>query len=275
MSAVTALPTPVAASGTAISPPVIDFQSVGQTFVSSDGSRVEALQGVNLSLRRHEFVSVIGPSGCGKSTLLRLAAGLLMPSSGTVSIFGVPVTAPRDEIGFAFQRPTLLPWLDVIDNITFPMRHKYGRVEQRDVKRANELLETIGLRDFARKRPNELSGGMQQRVAIARALLHDPDILLMDEPFSALDALTRDEMSFELLRIWAERPKTVVFVTHSIQEALLLSDRIVVMSARPGRVSEIIDVPLARPRNLATLSDPVFTQLANEIRVKVFTRKPE
>jgi NitT/TauT family transport system ATP-binding protein len=266
-------PEPEVAGATA--PAVIDFQDVGQTFVSSDGSRVVALQGVNLSLRRHEFVSVIGPSGCGKSTLLRLAAGLLMPSSGAVSIFGMPVTEPRDEIGFAFQRPTLLPWLNVIDNITFPMRHKYGRVEKRDVDRANVLLETIGLRDFALKRPDELSGGMQQRVAIARALLHDPDILLMDEPFSALDALTRDEMSFELLRIWAERPKTVVFVTHSIQEALLLSDRIVVMSARPGRVSEIIDVPLARPRNLATLSDPVFTQLANEIRVKVFTRKPE
>jgi NitT/TauT family transport system ATP-binding protein len=255
--------------------PVIEFRGVGQLFVSSDGSRVEALQDVHLSLRRHEFVSVIGPSGCGKSTLLRLVGGLLKPSSGTVSIFGMPVTEPRDEIGFAFQKPTLLPWLDVLENITFPMRHKYGRVDERDSARAQALLETVGLRDFAHKRPSELSGGMQQRVSIARALLHDPDILLMDEPFSALDALTRDEMSFELLRIWGERPKTVVFVTHSIQEALLLSDRIVVMSARPGRVAEIIDVPLARPRHLATLSDPVFTQLANDIRVKVFTRKPE
>jgi len=220
-------------------------------------------------------VSVIGPSGCGKSTLLRLVGGLLKPTSGTVSIFGMPVSEPRDEVGFAFQKPTLLPWLNVVDNITFPMKHKYGRVDARDSARAQALLETIGLADFARKRPSELSGGMQQRVSIARALLHDPDILLMDEPFSALDALTRDEMSFELLRIWGERPKTVVFVTHSIQEALLLSDRIVVMSARPGRVAEIIDVPLARPRNLATLSNPVFTQLANDIRVKVFTRKPD
>ncbi|ARN21064.1 ABC transporter ATP-binding protein [Piscinibacter gummiphilus] len=254
---------------------VIEFAGVGQTFTSSDGSPVVALQDVNLGLRRHEFVSVIGPSGCGKSTLLRLVGGLLRPTSGTVSIFGMPVTEPRDEIGFAFQRPTLLPWLDVLDNVTFPMRHKYGRVDARDTARAQELLAVTGLADFARKRPAELSGGMQQRVAIARALLHDPDILLMDEPFSALDALTRDEMSFELLRIWSERPKTVVFVTHSIQEALLLSDRIVVMSARPGRVAEIIDVPLPRPRNLATLSDPVFTHLANEIRVKVFSRKPE
>nr|WP_256354576.1 MULTISPECIES: ABC transporter ATP-binding protein [unclassified Variovorax] len=255
--------------------PVIEFKGVGQVFTSSDGSRVEALHDVNLSLRRHEFVSLIGPSGCGKSTLLRLVGGLLKPTSGAVSIFGMPVTEPRDEIGFAFQKPTLLPWLDVLDNITFPMRHKYGRIDDGDKARAQSLLETVGLRDFARKRIGELSGGMQQRAAIARALLHDPDILLMDEPFSALDALTRDEMSFELLRIWSERPKTVVFVTHSIQEALLLSDRIVVMSARPGRVAEIIDVPLARPRNLATLSDPVFTHLANDIRVKVFTRKPE
>jgi len=253
----------------------IELRNVGQRFVSSDGSPVEALQDVNLSLRRHEFVSVIGPSGCGKSTLLRLVGGLLKPTSGTVSIFGMPVSEPRDEVGFAFQKPTLLPWLNVVDNIIFPMKHKYGRVDARDSARAQALLETIGLTDFARKRPSELSGGMQQRVSIARALLHDPDILLMDEPFSALDALTRDEMSFELLRIWGERPKTVVFVTHSIQEALLLSDRIVVMSARPGRVAEIIDVPLARPRNLATLSNPVFTQLANDIRVKVFTRKPD
>lgn len=253
---------------------VIDLAGVGQTFVFSDGSEVVALQDVNLSLNRHEFVSVIGPSGCGKSTLLRLVAGLLRPTRGQVSIFDVPVIEPRDEIGMVFQRPTLLPWLTVLENVTFPMRHKYGRVDARDIGRARELLEMVALTEFAGKRPGELSGGMQQRVAIARSLLHDPDILLMDEPFSALDALTRDEMSFELLRIWDERPKTVVFITHSIQEALLLSDRIVVMSARPGRVSEIIAVPLARPRTLATLSDPVFLALANEIRAKVFSRKP-
>ncbi|UZG44677.1 ABC transporter ATP-binding protein [Caldimonas thermodepolymerans] len=253
---------------------VIELQDVGMAFHSSDGSRVQALQGVNLALRRHEFVSLIGPSGCGKSTILRLISGLLRPTEGRVSIFGLEVTEPRDELGMVFQKPTLLPWLSVLDNITFPMRHKYGRVDARDQARAQELLQMIGLKDFGHKRPTELSGGMQQRVAIARSLLHDPDILLMDEPFSALDALTRDEMSFELLRIWGERPKTVVFVTHSIQEALLLSDRIVVMSARPGRVAEIIDVPLPRPRSLATLNDPVFNELANEIRLKVFTRKP-
>ena len=253
-------------------PCVIDLNAVTQTFVSSDGSPVTALQNVDLHLQRNEFVSLIGPSGCGKSTVLRLIAGLLRPSAGEVRIFDLPVTEPRDEIGMVFQKPTLLPWLSVVDNITFPMRHKYGRVDARDQARAQALLQMIGLQDFGHKRPHELSGGMQQRVAIARSLLHDPDILLMDEPFSALDALTRDEMSFELLRICSERPKTVVFVTHSIQEALLLSDRIVVMSARPGRVSRIIDVPLAHPRTLQTLTDPVFTRMANEIREQVFTR---
>ena len=254
--------------------PVIDLVGVGQTFLSSDRSAVVALQDVDLSLRRHEFVSLIGPSGCGKSTILRLIAGLLMPSCGRVSMFGQTVTEPRDEIGVVFQRPTLLPWLDVMGNVLFPMRHKYGRIDDRDRARATDLLAMVGLTEFARKRPSELSGGMQQRVSIARSLLHDPDILLMDEPFSALDALTRDEMSFELLRIWGERPKTVVFVTHSIQEAVLLSDRIVVMSARPGRVGQIVEVPLARPRGLSTLSDPIFLALADEIRAKVFSRKP-
>ncbi|GAA5235518.1 ABC transporter ATP-binding protein [Verticiella sediminum] len=254
---------------------VIDLDALTQTFRSSDGSPVTALQGVDLHLRRHEFVSLIGPSGCGKSTILRLISGLLLPSSGAVRVFEQPVTEPRDDIGLVFQKPTLLPWLSVLENITFPMRHKYGRVSPSDTARAQELLAMVGLSDFSHKRPDELSGGMQQRVSIARSLLHDPDILLMDEPFSALDALTRDEMSFELLRIWNERPKTVVFVTHSIQEALLLSDRIVVMSARPGRVADIIDVPLERPRNLATLADPVFTRMANDIRVQVFSRKPD
>jgi NitT/TauT family transport system ATP-binding protein len=253
--------------------PVIELADVQQVFTSSDGTPVRALEGVSLSIGRHEFVSVIGPSGCGKSTILRLAAGLLRASSGRVEIFGMPVVEPRDEIGMVFQKPTLLPWLSVRDNVTFPMKHKYGRVDAKDLLRALELLELVGLQDFLDKRPDELSGGMQQRVAIARSLLHDPDILLMDEPFSALDALTRDEMSFELLRIWRERPKTVVFVTHSIPEALLLSDRIVVMSARPSLVREIIAVPLARPRTFETLSNPVLHKLANEIREKVFSRR--
>ncbi len=184
----------------------------------------------------------------------------------------MPVTEPRDDIGIVFQRPTLLPWFDVLGNVTFPMRHKYGRVTQEERDRAMQLLELVGLADFANKQIDELSGGMQQRVAIARALLLDPDILLMDEPFSALDALTREEMSFELLRIWTERPKTVLFITHSIPEALLLADRVVVMSARPGQVREILDVPLARPRSIASLTEPSFNEMANYIRGQLFSR---
>lgn len=252
-------------------PPVVRFTGVGQTFGEGDRS-VVALKDVTFDIGRNEFLAVLGPSGCGKSTLLRLIAGLIHATDGSVEIYGTPVTEPRDEIGIVFQRPTLLPWFDVFGNVTFPMRHKYGRVTDQERKRAHELLGLVGLADFANKRIDELSGGMQQRVAIARALLLDPDILLMDEPFSALDALTRDEMSFELLRIWDSKPKTVLFITHSIPEALLLADRIIVMTTRPGAVREIIDVPLSRPRSMATLSDPAFNQLANHIRGQLFSR---
>ncbi|MFL9824904.1 ABC transporter ATP-binding protein [Rhodoplanes sp. SY1] len=253
-------------------PPVISFKRLGQVFETAAGRAVTALDGVSFDIGRHEFVAVLGPSGCGKSTLLRLIAGLIAPTRGSVEIYGMPVTEPRDEIGIVFQRPTLLPWFDVLGNVTFPMRHKYGRVGEAERTRARELLALVDLADFADKRIDELSGGMQQRVAIARALLLDPDILLMDEPFSALDALTRDEMSFELLRIWSERPKTVLFITHSIPEAVLLADRIVVMTPRPGRVREILDVPLPRPRSLATLTDPTFHALADHIRGTLFSR---
>jgi NitT/TauT family transport system ATP-binding protein len=254
------------------SQPVIRFADLKQTFGKNDGSSVTALDGVSFDIGRHEFIAVLGPSGCGKSTLLRLIAGLIKPTAGTLEIYGMPVTEPRDDIGIVFQRPTLLPWFDVLGNVTFPMRHKYGRVTQEERDRARQLLELVGLADFANKQIDELSGGMQQRVAIARALLLDPDILLMDEPFSALDALTREEMSFELLRIWTERPKTVLFITHSIPEALLLADRVVVMSARPGQVREILNVPLARPRSIASLTEPSFNEMANYIRAQLFSR---
>lgn len=252
--------------------PAIHFRDVGQRFSSEGGRLVTALDGLSFDVGRHEFVAVLGPSGCGKSTLLRLIAGLIRPTSGSVEIFDMPVTEPRDDIGIVFQRPTLLPWFDVLANVTFPMRHKYGRVTNVERTRAQDLLKLVGLADFARDRPDQLSGGMQQRVAIARALLLDPDILLMDEPFSALDALTRDEMSFELLRIWTERPKTVLFITHAISEALLLADRVIVMTGRPGRVHEILPVPLPRPRTIATLSQPVFHELADHIRSRLFSR---
>jgi NitT/TauT family transport system ATP-binding protein len=255
------------------SPSAVALQGVSQVFRSSDGDLVDALSGVDLSIERREFVSIIGPSGCGKSTILRLISGLLSPTSGEITVFGHKMTEPRDDIGFVFQRPTLLPWLRVLDNVTFPVRHTTGRVDAETIERAQQLLKMMRLSDFANKLPRELSGGMQQRVAIARALLQDPDILLMDEPFSALDALTRDELSIELLSILAARPKTVVFVTHSIPEALLLSDRIAVMSPRPGQVQEIIDVPLPRPRGLDTMLIPSFNEMANDIRRKVFSKR--
>ena len=253
-------------------PPVIRFADVGCAFGKDDGSAIVALDRLSFDVGRHEFVAVLGPSGCGKSTLLRLAAGLVPPTSGRVDVYGVTVTEPRDEIGIVFQRPVLLPWFDVLGNVTFPLRHKYGRVTDAERQEARELLRLVDLHDFADKQIDELSGGMQQRVAIARALLLDPEILLMDEPFSALDALTRDEMSFELLRIWTSKPKTVLFITHSIPEAVLLSDRIIVMTPRPGSVREVLDVPLPRPRTLATLSDPAFHALASRIRSQLFTR---
>jgi NitT/TauT family transport system ATP-binding protein len=255
--------------------PVIVLANVTQTFVSGDGSKVPALEDICLSVYRHEFVSIIGPSGCGKSTILSLIAGLLPPTAGYISIFGLKVTQPREDIGIVFQGPTLLPWLTVLDNVTFPIRHKTGRVDAQTKDRARQLLDVVGLSEFARKRPQELSGGMQQRVAIARSLLQDPDILLMDEPFSALDALTRDEMSLELLRILKKRPKTVVFVTHSIPEALLMSDRIVMLTQRPGRTREVIDIPLPWPRGLETMVNPLFNEIANGIRQKLFAKKTD
>lgn len=252
--------------------PVIRFSNVTQTFGKKDGSSVTALDRISFDIGKHEFVAILGPSGCGKSTLLRLLAGLMNPTQGAITVYDHPVTEPRDDIGIVFQRPTLLPWFDVLGNVTFPLRHKYGRVTPEEHEQAHALLKLVGLHEFAKHRIDELSGGMQQRVAIARALLLDPDILLMDEPFSALDALTRDEMSFELTRIISENPKSVMFITHSIPEAVLLADRIIVMTARPGCVREILDVPLPRPRSLETLSDPAFNALANHIRGRLFTR---
>lgn len=252
-------------------PPAIYFNGIEQVFKGAGGAPIHALTALDFSVGRHEFVSVLGPSGCGKSTLLRLLAGLIQPSAGQVDVFDYPVTAPRDDVGIVFQRPTLLPWLSVIDNVTFPIKHKQGRVSDAQRQRGYEMLDLVRLGDFADKRIDELSGGMQQRVGIARALLLDPDILLMDEPFSALDALSRDEMSLELLRIWHERPKTVLFITHSIPEALLLSDRIIVLSERPGTVRDDIIVPFDRPRSLETMADPRFNEMANSIRRRLFS----
>ena len=230
---------------------------------------MQALQAVSLAIERNEFVSIVGPSGCGKSTLLRLIAGLIGPSSGQVAIDGVAVEGPRRDIGVVFQAPTLLPWANVLDNVLFPLKILH-RLAPDSPARARDLLQLVGLSDFERKMPSELSGGMQQRASICRALITDPDILLMDEPFGALDALTREEMSLELLRIWQEQPKTIFFVTHSVPEAVLLADRVCVMTARPGRIIEIIDVPLVRPRSYEQESLQEFQDCAKRIRQHIF-----
>ena len=230
---------------------------------------MQALLEVSLAIERNEFVSIVGPSGCGKSTLLRLIAGLIGPSSGQVAIDGVAVEGPRRDIGVVFQAPTLLPWANVLDNVLFPLKILH-RLAPDSPEKARDLLRLVGLSDFEQKMPSELSGGMQQRTSICRALIPDPDILLMDEPFGALDALTREEMSLELLRIWQEQPQTIFFVTHSVPEAVLLADRVCVMTARPGRITEIIDVPLPRPRSYEQESLQEFQSCAKRIRQHIF-----
>ena len=212
-----------------------------------------------------EFVSVLGPSGCGKSTLLRLVSGLLSPTSGEVRLEGKQVRGPRPDVGIVFQQPTLLPWRTVHNNIMMPVR-ALGRDASHYGARADELIRLVGLDGFRDAYPNELSGGMQQRVAVARGLIHDPAVLLMDEPFAALDAMTRENMAIELQRIWADTHKSVLFITHSIPEAVFLSDRVIVMSPRPGRVVEEVEVDLPRPRTADMMADKRFVELSNRLR---------
>src|SRR3954467_3869710 len=248
---------------------VIVLDHVAKTFVTRGGEHVVAMSDVSLEVRRNEFVCLVGPSGCGKSTLLRLVAGLVAPTGGTVSIGGTRVTEPRDDTGIVFQAPTLLPWATILDNVLFPL-DMMDRLDAAGRARAKELLALVGLAGFEDKYPRALPGGMQQRAGICRALVHDPDILLMDEPFGALDALTREELTIELMRIWRERPKTILFVTHSIPEAVLLADRVVVMSARPGRVAEIIDISLPRPRDFDMEAPHEFQDATRRIRGLIF-----
>ncbi len=248
---------------------MISLNRVTRIFDSRDGDQVVALQDVSLEIKRNEFITLVGPSGCGKSTLLRIVAGLILPSAGRASIGGEEIREPRPETGIVFQAPTLLPWATVLDNVLFPLRMMH-RLDATSRDKAMALLKLVGLAGFESKSPRELSGGMQQRVAICRALVHDPDILLMDEPFGALDALTREEMTMELLRIWSERPKTVLFVTHSITEAVVLADRVVVMSPRPGRIAEVIDIGLPRPRSFETEASPEFFEASQRIRKLIF-----
>jgi len=227
---------------------MIKLTNVSQTFNGRAGA-VDALRDISLEVEKGEFVAVVGRSGCGKSTLLRIVAGLLAPSAGEVLVDGVQVRKPRRDVAMVFQKPALLPWRSVIDNVLLPVElFGWRRSEYRG--RAMDLLATVGLEGFHDRLPHELSGGMQQRVALCRSLLTGPRAMLMDEPFSALDALTREELSVELQRIHMEHSATILFVTHSIDEAILLADRVVVLSPRPGRIVKIVDVDIPRPRTL-------------------------
>ena len=233
------------------------------TYATASGP-VEALRDIDLTVGRGELVAIVGPSGCGKSTLLRIIAGLRSPSRGQVLVDGHPVVRPIPSVGMVFQAPVLLKWRTIQDNVLLPA--ELSRLDPRDYRdRAAQLLRLVGLAEFAQKLPRELSGGMQQRASLCRALLLDPPLLLMDEPFGALDAMTRDEMNLELLRVWGqgsgEERKTIVFVTHSIPEAVFLADRVIVMTSRPGRLGRVFDVPLPRPRTAASRARPDFGAL--------------
>ena len=243
---------------------VLVARDLGMIYPNRDGGLC-ALHGIDLEVSPQEFVCVVGPSGCGKTTLLRLLAGLLPPTSGQVLFEGQPLSGPVRRIGFVFQEASLMPWRTVLGNIALPLELR--GVEQRQIQaRGRDLVELVGLTGFEDSYPHNLSGGMAQRVAIARALVHAPDLLLLDEPFGALDALTRERMASELMRIWSAQTVTVVMVTHSIPEALLLADRVVVLSDRPGTVRLDMPVPLPRPRALQLMHTRRFGELARQVR---------
>jgi NitT/TauT family transport system ATP-binding protein len=244
---------------------------VSRRFSVPDGPPITALDGVSLDIAPGEFVSLVGPSGCGKSTLLRLLGGLDRPDMGTIAHNERPIAGPFPGVVMVFQQPTLLPWRSVLDNVLLPIE-LMGEARSRHAERARALLETVGLAGFADRRPHELSGGMQQRVGICRALIHDPRVLLMDEPFAALDLLTREEMTLELARICQLRPVTVVFVTHSIAEAVMLSDRVAVMSPRPGRIVEMIKIDLPRPRTPEVEIMPAYIETVSRIKAHIYHR---
>jgi NitT/TauT family transport system ATP-binding protein len=244
--------------------PVIEIRQVAKTYRTADGD-VPSLKRVDFSVGEGEFLVIVGPSGCGKTTLLKMIAGLLPPSEGEIRVEGRVVTRPHADVGIVFQSPLLLPWRRVLDNVMMPVEVK-GLDRTKYRARARDLLKLVGLEGFGDKYPWQLSGGMQQRASICRALVHDPKIMLMDEPFGALDAMTRERMNVELQRIQRETGKTVLLITHSIPEAVFLGDRVLVMTARPGDIAAIYDVPLTRPRTLDVMSDPLFVELAQRIR---------
>ena len=243
---------------------LIVVEDVSKVF-RSGAKTVRALDGVSFEVRESSFVSIVGPSGCGKSTLLKIISGLLPANSGRVMVNGNPVEEPLANVGMVFQSPVLLKWKSVVGNIMLPV--EFAKLDRTDyLDRARSLVRLVGLDGFEEMAPYELSGGMQQRVSLCRALVTDPQILLMDEPFGALDAMTRDELDIELLRIWGEKKMTVLFVTHNIQEAVFLSDSVVAMSPRPGKVLAKLSVELPRPRTLEMMSSPEFGRYTLKIR---------
>ena len=246
--------------------PVVRVAGVSKTF-GDDGARVTALEGIDLAIRSGEFVSLIGPSGCGKSTLLRLIGDLTSPTTGSIEVNGKPARQGRldRDYGMVFQAPVLMDWRTIARNIELPLEIMGWKPADR-ANRSAELLKLVELEGFEGRHPWQLSGGMQQRVAIARALAFGPKLLLMDEPFGALDEMTRERMNLELMRIWGRTQTTVVFVTHSIPEAVFLSTRVVVMSARPGRVAKVVDIDLPQPRTVETRETERYFELVTEVR---------
>ncbi|HEY7297053.1 MAG TPA: ABC transporter ATP-binding protein [Xanthobacteraceae bacterium] len=243
--------------------PYLEFRNLTKVYATDDGP-VRALDRFSVVQWEGEFLSILGPSGCGKSTLLMIAAGLLAGSDGLVAVRGQRVTAPRTDIGIVFQSPVLLEWRTALGNVMLQAEARNFDLKMAG-QRARDLLSVVGLAGFENKYPDELSGGMRQRVSICRALIHNPPQLLMDEPFGALDALTRDQLGLDVQRLWNETRMTVLFVTHSVAEAVFLSDRIIVMTPRPGRIDRIIDIDLPRPRTLAIRESPEFNGYIREI----------
>jgi NitT/TauT family transport system ATP-binding protein len=246
----------------------IYIEGLYKTYSSNDGS-VVALENIDLTIKRNEFVTLVGPSGCGKSTLLKLIGGLARPSRGKLLFDGAPLTAPPRDVGIVFQEAVLLQWRTILDNVLLPTEI-LGLDRRKSLARAMHLLDMVGLSGFEKRYPRELSGGMQQRASICRALIHNPSVLLMDEPFAALDAMTREELGFELLRIWEADKKTVIFVTHNISEAILLADRVVAMSPRPGRIAKVIEIELARPRAIDMEFTSSFKAYSDQIRAVIY-----
>lgn len=259
-------------SSASAAPPAIQGIDLRKVYRSRSGQDVDAIEAATFDIGQGEFVSIVGPSGCGKSTLLNMVAGVLQPSSGTLRFAGLPEGSARPRLGMVFQDAVLLPWRTVLQNVILPLEvDAGGRTDPKAYSR--ELIKLVGLDSFEDKYPFELSGGMQQRASIARALVNDPAVLLMDEPFAALDALMRETMAQELQRIWSVSRKTVLFITHSIDEAVFLSDRIIVMTRRPSRICEIITVPLGRPRTLEMTTSPEYIQCVARVKRLLFGKE--